>query len=110
MSVADKGYFGFIQDTVDKISRIKILSPPQSNNMKNGLLIQESSNVPIHKKTIITDISLKKADYLSGMRDLQAESQTRETYSSKQGLNQSPLHNLIAKNSPHKDHAFLKGI
>lgn len=28
MSMADKGYFGFIQDTVDKMSRLKILSPP----------------------------------------------------------------------------------
>jgi hypothetical protein len=37
MSVADKGYFGFIQDTVDKMSRIKILSPPPSNSLKNGI-------------------------------------------------------------------------
>ncbi len=35
MSDADKGYFGFIQDTVDKISRIKLLSPPQG--LKNPL-------------------------------------------------------------------------
>lgn len=110
MSVADKGYFGFIQDTVDKMSRIKILSPPPSNSLKNGIQFQESAQVPIHKKTIISDISLKKADYLSGMRDLQAESQTRGTYSSKHDLNQSPLHHLIAKNSPNKDNAFLKGI
>ena len=65
------------------------------------------------KKTIITDISLKKTDYLSGMRDLQAELQSRDNYSSNGDLNKSPLHDLISKNSNNKDQlqmTFLKGL